>query len=84
MSSFATELAYRETGDIEVLLIWNRETDELVVSVSDVASGDAFALDVDSANALDAFYHPYAYAALVGLPFGTGGDELAHVAEAEW
>jgi hypothetical protein len=84
MSSFATELAYRKNGGVEVVLLWNAEADVLVVSVTDVASGDGFAFDVDSEAALDAFYHPYAYAALVGIPFGAGGDELAHLTQAEW
>jgi hypothetical protein len=59
----ATELDYRESGWIEVSLLWDRETDELVVSVRDTASGDAFEIAVENnANALDVFYHPYAYA----------------------
>ena len=59
----ATELDYRESGWIEISLLWDRETDELVVSVRDTASGDAFEIDVENnANALDVFHHPYAYA----------------------
>ena len=59
----ATELDYRESGWIEVSLLWDRETDELVVSVRDTASGDAFEIAVENnANALDIFHHPYAYA----------------------
>jgi hypothetical protein len=59
----ATELDYRESGWIEVSLLWDRDTDELVVSVRDTASGDAFEIAVENnADALDVFHHPYAYA----------------------
>lgn len=82
MPSFATELAYRKNGGIEVVLLWSSEAGELLVSVSDVASGDSFVLEVDSGSALDAFYHPYAYAARVGIPYAAGSPELAHMTEA--
>lgn len=64
-----TELAHRENGGVEVSLFWDTDTDELVLSVADSASGDAFAYGVDSATAVDAFYHPYAYAARFGIAF---------------
>ena len=64
-----TELAHRLNGSMEVTLFWHRDSDALVLSVADSASGDAFAFDVDSATAVDAFYHPYAYAALFGIYF---------------
>jgi hypothetical protein len=64
-----TELAHRESGGTEVTLFWNSETDELVLSVADSAAGNAFAFGVDSAIAVDAFYHPYAYAARFGIVF---------------
>jgi len=74
-----TELAHRVNGGMEVTLFWHRDSDELVVSVADPASGDAFAFEVDSAIAVEAFYHPYAYAALFGIyfapePTGSSGD----------
>jgi hypothetical protein len=52
-----------------VSLLWDRSTDELTVAVVDSASGDSFTLDVESAGALDAFHHPYAYASRSGVPF---------------
>jgi hypothetical protein len=73
MTSYATDLLYRENGGIEVVLLWRPEAGELLVSVSDAASGDSFVLEVDGGCALDAFYHPYAYAARLGIPFGAGG-----------
>jgi hypothetical protein len=71
-----TELAYREGGGIEVALLWDPESDELVVTVVDGGSGDSFELSVESAYALDAFRHPYAYAARSGVPFLPPAGEL--------
>ena len=56
------ELAQRETGSIEVRLLWDAETDEVEVSLHDSATDMGFHIDVAPADALDAFYHPYAYA----------------------
>ena len=70
-----TELAHRLNGGVEVTLLWHRESDALVVSVADSASGDAFALEVDNTTAVDAFYHPYAHAALFGIYFEAVTDD---------
>ena len=71
--SAPTELASRENGSISVALFWDESTDELLVTVADAASG-GFALEIDGASALDAFYHPYAYASRLGIAFA---DPLA-------
>ena len=63
MEGTTRELAYRRSGDLEVTLLWSRLTDKVAVSVSDIASGEAFVLPVAPHLALDAFYHPYAHAA---------------------
>ena len=55
------ELDYRETDGISVLLLWNPSTDATTISVYDEKSDDAFELEIDPADALDAFRHPYAY-----------------------
>jgi hypothetical protein len=55
------ELDGRTSDGIEVRLLWNSETDHLSVAVEDGRSGEAFELEVDSAEALAAFHHPYAY-----------------------
>jgi hypothetical protein len=73
-----TELAYRESAGLGVALLWNAESGELLVTVNE-ASGDSFALEVDGADALHAFYHPYAYASCLGIPFG----ELAAALESD-
>jgi hypothetical protein len=57
------ELMYRESADMSVALLWNREDGTLKVSVREVSTGNPFELVVGEEEALDAFYHPYAYAA---------------------
>jgi hypothetical protein len=61
--SATRELAQRLSGTVEVLLLWQREIDRVELSVRDVSTGAGFHLEVAPANAIDAFYHPYAYAA---------------------
>jgi hypothetical protein len=57
------ELAARESDGINVLLLWHPGSDDLTLSVEDVRIGECFRLAVAPDRALDAFYHPYAYAA---------------------
>ena len=59
----ALELAQRLSGPDEVLLLWHPESQQVQLSVHDAATGAVFDLDVAPANAIDAFYHPYAYMA---------------------
>jgi hypothetical protein len=56
------ELAAREGDGLHVVLLWHG-ADELTVSVQDVRVGRHFQLAVAPDRALDAFNHPYAYAA---------------------
>ena len=63
------ELASRESGSLHVALIWTRETGVPSVWVDDSATGDRFELVVDEVDALDVYYHPYAYAALRGVEY---------------
>ena len=56
------ELAFRTSGEIEVTLFWERETNKLRVQVVDWQLDEAFSVDVEPNAALDAFRHPYAYA----------------------
>jgi hypothetical protein len=66
------ELDFRSTDGLEVTLLWQPETDRVSVSVFDAKTGDDFDLDVEPSNAMDAFHHPYAYAASRGLHFVAG------------
>jgi hypothetical protein len=57
------ELAQRQSGTAEVLLLWHPAIDRVEVSVHDLATGVGFRIDVPPGSAIDAFYHPYAYEA---------------------
>jgi hypothetical protein len=59
----ARELASRESDGLAVRLVWHPGDDAVTVSVTDSRTGDRFQLAVDRKRALDAFYHPFAYAA---------------------
>jgi hypothetical protein len=71
------ELAYRANYGIEVWLLWTREGNRLFVLVSDSKAEDTFEVDVDAGNALDAFHHPYAYAAAQGIPYCASSEREA-------
>ena len=58
-----TRLAARESDGVHVLLLWHPGENALTVSVEDARVGDRFQLAVAPDRALDAFYHPFAYAA---------------------
>jgi len=57
------ELAQRINGMVEVRLLWHPELDRVELAVHDFATDVSFELEVAPADAIDAFYHPYAYAA---------------------
>ena len=57
------ELACRDSDGIQVQLLWHPGEKALTVAVDDTRVGDRFQLAVAPDRALDAFYHPYAYAA---------------------
>jgi hypothetical protein len=56
------ELAARESDGIHVVLLWHPDENALTVSVDDTRAGDRFQVAVTPDRALDAFYHPFAYA----------------------
>jgi hypothetical protein len=56
------ELDHRNSDGIDVRLLWNHQTDQVSVAVEDQRLGRSLAFDVDGADALAAFHHPYAYA----------------------
>ena len=57
------ELAARESEGLRVLLLWHPREDAVTVSVEDSRAGQRFELPVAHDRALEAFYHPFAYAA---------------------
>jgi hypothetical protein len=63
------ELAHRSNGGIDVTLFWHPDTEELTVCVCDQKRGAYFEFEPKAADALDAFYHPYSYAANISLHY---------------
>jgi PAS domain-containing protein len=57
------DLAHRRGDGIDVVLWWTPEDDSVAVEVLHLASDSSFELSVERDRALDAFYHPFAYAA---------------------
>jgi hypothetical protein len=74
------ELAHRVNDGLEVILFWQKLTDELTVTISDERSGAYFELAAAPDQALDVFNHPFAHAAFRGLP--CADEFLASWAEA--
>ena len=62
-ASHTRELADRESDGVHVLLLWHPAENALTVSVEDSRLDDSFQFAVAPERALDAFYHPFAYAA---------------------
>jgi hypothetical protein len=63
-------LAKRKDACIDVTLLWAEDTNAVAVLVRDERYGDQFELSVEpGTNALDAFEHPYAYAAWRGVDY---------------
>ena len=77
-AELTTELAHRAADGIEVLLLWDSGDGRLRVVVDDLRDGGSFELlAADGRQALDAFYHPFAYAAVRGLTDPDAGDRRA-------
>jgi hypothetical protein len=69
------ELAQRLSAADEVLLLWHPDTDRVELSVRDLTTGADFRIEIAPGNAVDAFYHPYAYAAARERSPRVGRDE---------
>ena len=65
------ELHSRIADGIHVRLLWCERDDRIAVAVDDTKTGEAFAVEVRAGdNALDAFHHPFSYAAWRGVDTG--------------
>jgi hypothetical protein len=62
-----SELAVRENDGLAVSLFWSKATDRVRIVVVDQMFKEELHVDVPAACALDAYYHPFAYAARGGL-----------------
>lgn len=56
------ELDRRTSDGIDVRLLWNSVTDQVVVAVYDRHTVESFELQVAAGDALFAFHQPYGYA----------------------
>ena len=56
------ELAQRRSGANEVLLFWYPDSDRVELAIRNLATGADCQVDVAPSDAIDAFYHPFAYA----------------------
>jgi hypothetical protein len=70
---FFEELHRRASAGLEVSLLWSRTAGKLVVFVADTITGESFELPVAREEALEAFNHPFAYAAGRGISWGATG-----------
>ena len=61
------ELDHRQSDGVHVTLLWDRTTNRITVVVYDEALDGAFEVEIAPDRALDAFRHPYAYAAAQGV-----------------
>jgi hypothetical protein len=74
----ARELDRRASDGISVRLLWNADANRVSVTVDDERLGDSFELEVEPAEAVWAFHHPYAYTqALTHSPAGRLGHRGA-------
>lgn len=62
-SSERRELAHRENDGIEVTLLWERAANRVTIRVLDTRADNPLEFEVAGHAALDAFNHPYPYAA---------------------
>jgi hypothetical protein len=67
MSPSRRELALRSSNGVEVGLYWSKTTNRVSIEVFDQRLDAGFEFEVDGADALEAFNHPYAYAATRGI-----------------
>ena len=72
---FWKELAVREGYGLEITLRWSTSADRVKVSVLDQRQDESFDIHVAKAQALSAFYHPFAYAASRGSGFASAMRE---------
>jgi len=56
------ELDRRTSDGIDVSLLWHSQTNSVTVAVHDERDGHRLEFEVDPADVLRAFHHPFAYA----------------------
>ena len=59
------ELDARSGDGLDIRLLWDPANDSLAVTVADARTEEFFVIPVASADAREAFNHPFAFAAVV-------------------
>jgi hypothetical protein len=67
MSPTVRELAHRSNDGINVTLSWHPPSGTVTVRVTDHRAAASFEFDPPAGEALQAFHHPYVYAAARGV-----------------
>lgn len=62
-SLYHREIDHRRADGIDVRLLWSQADEQILLVVADAWTGDAFSVEVEPGDALEAFQHPYSYAA---------------------
>ena len=57
------ELDARQGDSLDIRLLWDPATNDVVITVEDFRTDEFLIVPVDPADALEAFHHPFAYAA---------------------
>jgi hypothetical protein len=76
------ELAHRSATGLDVTLLWFEATGRVAVRVLDSRTGDRFEVRVKSADALNAFHHPFSYVTSRRTRPASALDERLPAAEA--
>lgn len=69
MDTTIAELDHRESGPFEVSLLWHRDLEAVSLTIRDNRSGRSLELPVAHDRALQAFRHPFAFAASGGVDY---------------
>jgi hypothetical protein len=69
MNATVAELDHRKSGPFEVSLLWHRDIEVVSLTIRDNRSGRSLELPVVHDRALQAFRHPFAYAASSGIDY---------------
>jgi hypothetical protein len=75
LSAQTRELAQRRSGTNEVLLLWYPESNRVALAIRNLATGADCHVDVAPSDAIEAFYHAFAYAIKCKQSDGVSGEE---------
>jgi hypothetical protein len=71
MDTAVLELDYRHSGRLDLYLLWHRDLEAVSLTIQDSRSGRSLELPVANDRALQAFRHPFAHAASIGVDYAT-------------